>query len=180
MVKWSHRVKKTFKIRLKLNSNCTKLCMICFGNYSTSSMFCSLLGDDLIVQGCSKFQWNESETLWLYSQQVWWRGRSDGEALPLSQDQMTETVSLWSCKQECDLSCQSGRITHERPFISAGGGWDVTTARRRLLLGSPWNKPRLAFISCLLATRTLRTEMQRWTVVCFRPNLWHLTCDENL
>lgn len=66
MVKWSHRVKKTFKIRLKLNSNCIKLCMICFGNYSTSSMFCSLLGDDLIVQGCSKFQWNESETLWLY------------------------------------------------------------------------------------------------------------------
>lgn len=64
--------------------------------------------------------------------------------------------------------------------LLGGGGWGVTTARRRPLLGSLWNEPRLAFISCLLATRALRTEMQRWTVVFFRPNLWHLTCDENL
>lgn len=175
MVKWSHRVKKTFKIRLKLNSNCIKLCMICFGNYLTSSMFCSLLGDDQIVQGCSKFQWNESETLWLYClaaglmkrpylcPRTRWQRQSPSDHASRS---VTSAVSLGASPM--------------RGLSSLLGGWDVTTARRRLLLGSPWNEPRLAFISCLLATCTLRTEMQRWTVVCFRPNLWHLTRDENL
>lgn len=78
-------------------------------------MFCSLLGVTCsrMLQIPKKWKWN---TLTLLS-----ASRSDEETPPLSRDQRTETASLWSCRQQCDLSCQSGRIMHERPFISAGG-----------------------------------------------------------
>lgn len=78
-------------------------------------MFCSLLGVTCsrMLQIPKKWKWN---TLTLLS-----ASRSDEETLPLSRAQRTETASVWSGRQQCDLSCQSGCIMHERPFISAGG-----------------------------------------------------------
>lgn len=70
-------------------------------------MFCSLLVTcSRRLQITKKWKLN---TLTLLS-----ASRSDEETPPLSQDQRTETASLWSCRQQCDLSM------HERPFISAG------------------------------------------------------------
>lgn len=69
---------------------------------------------------------------------------SGEEALPLSQDQRTETASLWSWRQDgtsaVSLSTSSMRGLSSLP---GGGGWDVTTACRRPWSGSPWAQASL-------------------------------------